>query len=297
MYERILVPLDSSKLADMVLPYAEVLAGALDSEVTLLYVCEPKEEPYRRVHEFYLGKISELVKSHIREYLPAKKNTRIKVKSLVPCGKPSEEISNYAKKNNSNLIVMARHGRSGIMRRLMAPIADKVFQATGVPLLLITTSPPPEPSPMGLLNRILLPLDGLESGEVALPYIRELVKKLSAEVILLQVIAPVYPARTLRGLDYVKFNEQQIESMTVNAKQYLEKVGEKLADTKATLRYEVRVGDPAAEIIDFADKIKARLVAISTHHYSGTSQWHPEEIAQRILQATKTPVLLVKGQG
>jgi len=294
MFERILVPLDSSKLADVVLPYAEVLAGALNSEITLMYVCEPEEKRYQQVHEFYLGKIAELVKSHVREYYPAKKDAKIKVKRIVPLGKPSQAISDYAREHDIGLLVMARRGRSGIMRRLMAQITDKVFQATKIPLLLITTKPHPEPSPTQLLDKILLPLDGSESGEAALPYVGELTKNLWAEVIFLQVIAPVYQVRTLRGLDYVRFAEQQMESMQANAKQYLQKVGEKLADTKATLRHEVRVGDPATEIINFVSKEKPRLVVMSTHHYQGTRQWRSGEIARKILQAAETPVLLVK---
>jgi nucleotide-binding universal stress UspA family protein len=294
MYERILVPLDSSNLADIVLPYAEVLAGELNSEVTLLYVCETEEEHYRRMHEFYLGKIAELVKSHVREQHTEKRDISIEVRAVVSCGKPPEEISSYAKNNNTNLIVMVYSGRSGIMRRLMAEIADKVFQATETPLLLIATKPHLEPSPLGLLDRILLPLDGLQSGEAALPYVSELTKKIAAQVTLLQVVAPVYQVRTLRGLDYIKFTKQQIESMKVNARQYLENVGKVLADTKALPQYEVRVGDPATEIISFTTETNTRLVAISTHRYSGTKQWRAEEIARKILQTTKTPVLLVK---
>ncbi len=278
----------------MVLPYAEELAGALDSEVTLIYVCEPQEKPYRRVHEFYLGKIAELVKSRVKEQHDGKRDSGIRVKSVVPCGKPSEEISDYAKKNDTSLIVIAYRGRSGIMGRLMAPLADKVFRATGTPLLLITSKPQPELSRTHLLDKILLPLDGSESGEAALPYISELTKRLWAEVTLLQVITPVYQAHTIRGLETVRFTEQQIASTKVNAKGYLEKVAGKLTGTKATLQYEVKVGDPATEIIGFATETKARLVAISTHHYPGTKQWKAEEIAQKILQATETPVLLVK---
>ena len=141
MLERILVPLDSSELADAVLPYAEFLAGAENSKITLMYVCEPGEKLYRQVHKFYLEKIAELVKSHVREYYPAKKEAKLEIKSIVPLGKPSAEIASYARQHETSLIIMNRGGRSGIMRRLMAPIADRVFKATGIPLLLITSKP------------------------------------------------------------------------------------------------------------------------------------------------------------
>ncbi len=295
MYERILVPLDSSKLADVVLPYAELLAGALDSEVTLMYVCEPKEKQYQRVHEFYLGKIAKLVKSHIREQHPGKRGASIEVKSVVLCGKPSEEISNYAHKNSANLIVMARSGRSGIMRRLMAQIADRVFQATRIPLLLITAKPYPEPGPLQLMDRILLPLDGSESHEAALPYITELTKRLKADVFLLRVVTRVHQVRTTHGTEYVRFTEQQLESMKATAEQYLENVGRKLADTKAIPNYEVRIADDTAtEIVNFARENDVRLIAISTHRHSAIRQWLAGSIVHKILQAADKPILLVK---
>ena len=44
MYERILVPLDGSALAEGVIPYVKQLAKGSNSRVTALYVAEPKEE-------------------------------------------------------------------------------------------------------------------------------------------------------------------------------------------------------------------------------------------------------------
>ena len=60
MYEKILVPLDGSALAEVALPYAEDLAGRLGSDVTLVYVSELNEEPSQHMHELYLEKISKL---------------------------------------------------------------------------------------------------------------------------------------------------------------------------------------------------------------------------------------------
>jgi nucleotide-binding universal stress UspA family protein len=298
MYERILVPLDSSKLADMVLPYAEVLAGVLNSRVTLLYVSESEEEHYLRAHKFYLGKIAELVRSHIKERYPEKKATSIRVKAAVMAGKPAEEIVDYARENNISLVVIAGRGRTGIMRRLMGHVADKVFQATKIPLLIITAKPYPEPSPLQLIDRILLPLDGSKSGEAALPYIIKLAKRLRVDVTMLRVVTPVQQVRTIRGLDYVKFTEQQLESTKASAQQYLESLDKKLAGTKAFLHHEVRIADnPATEIVNLANERNVRLLAIATHRYAGIRRLISGSIAQKILKATNKPVLLVKATG
>ena len=44
MYEKILIPLDGSELAEVALPYAEELAQRLGSEITLLYVLKSGSE-------------------------------------------------------------------------------------------------------------------------------------------------------------------------------------------------------------------------------------------------------------
>jgi nucleotide-binding universal stress UspA family protein len=295
VYKKILVPLDSSKLADMVLPYAEALAGSLNSRVTLLYVCETEEEHYLRVHQFYLGKIAELVKSHIRENYPEKKDTNVSVKSAVVTGKPSEEISHYAMKNDVDLIILAGRGRTNIMRRLMGNIADKVFQATEKPLLLISSKPYPQPSPLQLLNRILLPLDGTANQEAILPHIMELAKQLYAEVVLFRVLTPQQQLRTTRRVEYVRFTRQQLESMKTKAERHLEEIRRKLAKTKALINYEVRIADdPAVEIAKFARERDVRLLAIATRRYAGIRRFFAGSTAQRILQTTDKPVLLVR---
>ncbi len=294
MYERILVPLDSSSLADTVLPYAEVMAGALKSRVTLLYVSESEETPYHRVHEFYLGKIAQLVKSHIKEHYPERKDVSIRIKSAVVKGKPAEEISDHVRENNISLVIMAGHGRVGVMRRPMVSIVRKVFHATGVPLLLIRAKPYLETGMPQLLNRILLPLDGLKSGEAALPYVKKLTRWLPAEVTLLQVVAPSRHVHTLGGLDHVQFTGDQIETMKDIAREYLENTRKKLAGTKATLQCEVRVGDPGAEITRLAEKTNSRLVVLATHRHSALRQWIWGSVPQKVLQTTDKPILLVK---
>ena len=296
MFDKILVPVDSSKLADVVLPYAEELAGNFNSELTLIYVCEPGEQKHRLVHKFYMGKIAELVKSQIEENYPRKRNTVIKVKSEVPIGKPETAISDYANSNDIGLILMAGRGRSGIMRRLMGQIADGVLRDTGMPLLLTTTTKPPlELGPMHLLDKILMPLDGSENAEAALPNVKEFVKKMGTEVVLLRVITPRQHVHTIGGLNYVRLTNREIESEKVNAQRYLERVGKKLSGTRVILRHEVRVGeDIAKEIIQFASEISARLIVITPRRATGIGRWISGSKTQNILQATKVPVLLLR---
>ena len=205
-------------------------------------------------------------------------------------------ISDYANNNDINLIVIAGRGRSGIMRRLMRQIADRVLRDTSMPVLLTkTTKPSSELGPMHLLDKILIPLDGSKNDEAALPCIKEFVKKMGTEVTLLRVVAPGQHVHTVGGLNYIRFNEQEIASLKANAGRYIEDVGTRLAGRGASIRYETKIGeDPAKEIIDTAKRVNARLIVITTRRQAGIGRRISGSTTQKVLQATNIPVLLLR---
>ena len=133
MYERILVPLDGSELAQISLPYAEKLAKALGSQIILIYVSESDEDRYHHMHQFYLQQMVEAAKRDAERFQDRQEVGTIKVDSVITAGDPAEEIVEYASKQDIGLIVMSTHGRSGIKRWAMGSVADKVLRATVQP--------------------------------------------------------------------------------------------------------------------------------------------------------------------
>lgn len=294
MFKRILVLLDGSELGELVLPYAEELAGALNSEVELVYVCESTESQYRHMYQLYIEKMAQQVGGHIEE-----KGSKTTVTPVVLDGHPAAAIIDYAENNDISLIVMATHGRSGIMSWTMGGCAHKILYGVNILVLLVRASvPTPSGNKEGqILNRILVPLDGSEAGEAVLPYVRELTEKLELEVILFQVIAPGQHVHTIGGLSYFLFPEQQVEKMKASARQYLEGVSGRFAGTRATVRSELGSGDPATEIIKFASETDTRLVAMATHGHSGIGRWAFGSVTHKVLHSGNTPLLLVRAPG
>jgi nucleotide-binding universal stress UspA family protein len=291
MWKRILVPLDGSNLAELALTYVEELATAFGSEVILLYVSEPKEEQYRHMHQLYLEEVAKRVKEHVKK--------RAKIKTAILTGEAAEEIINYAQKNKASVIIMASHGRSGITAWVMGSVANNVLRAAEVPVLIIRVSKPSRKTPpKRLVERVLLPLDGSERGEVAVPYVRELINKLGVEVILFGVVAAGQHIRTIGGLDYILYPEAELELVKAEAREYLDRVYRRLKGKKEALRLELKVSDDVAgEIIRFADKAKISLIAISAHGHSGIEKWVFGSVANKIVQASKIPVLVVRAAG
>ena len=131
MYERILLPLDGSEISERAIPHAEALAlGCEAKKVTIVHV----EEQERYEGMLAGGKRPGVYLQRTAKRLEAKGiATSIKVLT----GNPAEAIVSFAEKNPCDIIVMASHGRSGVSRWAIGSVADKVFRASTVPVLLV----------------------------------------------------------------------------------------------------------------------------------------------------------------
>jgi len=148
MYKKILVPLDGSKLAECALPYVEEIAkGCGTEEVVLVSVTErvqgyrlfddPSQLQGQRLILEEVGKKQEQAQRYLVRI--AKKLTAkgIKVRTEVLFWPPAEAIASYAEQNGADIIVMSSHGRSGPSRWTHGSVADKVFRASPVPVLMV----------------------------------------------------------------------------------------------------------------------------------------------------------------
>ena len=106
MFERILLPLDGSEIAEMALPYGEELARSFGSELILFHVPGQEHRPeYEHIHQVYLERLAETVKRNIRN--DQRGNEEGKVITKVEAGEPTENICNFVEKNNIDLVIMA----------------------------------------------------------------------------------------------------------------------------------------------------------------------------------------------
>jgi nucleotide-binding universal stress UspA family protein len=290
MLDKILVPLDGSDLGELALIYMKELAPAFNSEVHLVSVCEKHDSEYRRMVQLYTEKVTEQLQNDFK-----KSSFTVTIKPVVLDGEPAAEIARYAKQKQMSLIIIVSHGHSGIMPWTMGSTANKVVQSTHQPVLLVRASMfNSKRRQVRVFSRILLPLDGSEVGEAALPYISEIALRLKSEVTLLSVIESSQHVRTIGGQDYIHYPEQQIESIKIDINKYLSVVSKKLTDSGVNVRSIVKEGDAAAEIIKYAKEHNVRLVAMSSHGRSGMRQWVFGSVSNKVLHAGKTPLLLVR---
>ncbi len=287
MFEKILVPLDGSNLAEQSLPYVTELASAFASEVTLIGVCEPEETDQ--------GEVCRLTISNKADEMEHKLSpSGSKVRTVVLEGRPAPQIIDYAEKSNTGLIILTSHGSSGLAPWSLGGTVQKILQLKSkIPLLLIK----PQEVPVecnGLFSQIILPIDGSKASEATIPYVVELVRKFETDVTLLRVIEEGHHVRTLGGLQYIPYYDQDINKARAKAAEYLIEVSTAFARTKARLKREVRQGDAAREILKMIEEKGQCLVAMASHGHSGIDAWTFGSVTHKIVQASSRPILIVK---
>lgn len=274
---KIIVPLDGSPLAEVALPYAEEIAGKMESEVILLTVITSEETEDYHTHYTYMSKMVDITQRQIGKYLKEPEKTVIKVGTATRVGNPAEGILDYINKGHQCLVVMATHGHSGISRWAMGSVADKVVRSDmKQPLLLIRAKGAhPDVRARRIFKKALVPLDGSAESESVIPYISEIAINLRMELILLRVIP-------------------KTNHVFASTEAYLQNRCQQLEEKGISTRYEVRVGAPADQIIDLADDSASDIVAMSTRGQTAVTLWSLGSVAQKVLLGGNTPLLLIK---
>jgi nucleotide-binding universal stress UspA family protein len=288
MLEKILVPLDGSKLSEASLGPGVELAQAFDSELHLLGVCEGQDERHCRLMQAYLGKNAEVM----RGSSPGKP---LKVRTVVLSGEPADRVVDYAARESMSLLITVTHGHTGIMPWTMGGTANKIVHGAPVPVLLLRAAEVKRKGPRkSIFARMLLPLDGSEAGATALPLVLEIAARLKGEVTLLSVVESGQQVHTIGGLDFIRFPEQQVQKMKQELSAYLEAAVQKFRDRGVEARGVLKSGHAAQEILQSAKAAAARLVAMSSHGKSGLREWVFGSVSNKVLHAGKTHLLLVK---
>jgi len=147
MYNKILVPLDGSKLAECVLPHVEALAkGCQVKEVEFVRVFEPFRMPSSG--EFVMSE-QDMAKLDVEHRAEAEKYIQEVARNAHTNGVKAsgkvikkregvaEDLADYAKNSDIDTIVIATHGRSGPSRWVWGSVADRILRSSCVPVLMV----------------------------------------------------------------------------------------------------------------------------------------------------------------
>ena len=320
MFQRILVPLDGSARAGQAIPVAARLAHFSRGTVVLLRVVHFATEvvPYLAVDSSTLrtnidAELEE-AKQYVRRMTRLSSLRDVHTETDVIIGSVATTILLEIETRHSDLIVMCSHGYTGIKRWVLGSVAEKVTHHAPVPVLVLREGGPAlVGTPLHAEGpvRALVPLDGSEQAKAALVPAAQLVAALAAPG-----PGALHLTRVVVLPDEAKISTSERDAIMHKAKQYLGATAEHLreglaaspvADLKLAITWSVTIADDIAlGIIRVAENGEdaegagvfggCDLIAMATHGRGGMQRWTLGSVTQRVLHATRLPLLIVRPQ-
>lgn len=296
MFKNILVPLDGSKLAEAAIPVAASLTKTLNAPVTLLHIIEKDapQEVHKDHHITQADEASAYLEGLAKRAFPADAKVDWHVHTAAVKDVAVSIVEHAMTEFQPDLIVMCTHGSSGVRELLFGSIAQQVVAHGKTPLLLIK----PEVNSVRTFkpDKILVPLDTGPVHDDSLPITKELAKAYQSEIYLLTVVptfstvagekaaaSSLLPATTSAMLDI------KVENAETDLQAHLDE----LKEEKFRVRAEIVRGDPATEIVNLSEKLKADLVVLTTHRKAGAAAFWARSVAPNVTRRAHVPILLI----
>ena len=283
MLERILVPLDGSATAEAVLKHVRSLLLVKDADVQLLHVVPvlPAFEGSWNEAPQALSALQDKGEAYVDDLRKRLESRGARARGVVRVGFPAETILDFAERERSTLIVMSTHGRTGLARWALGSVAEKILRASPAPVLAVRSfarGPAGESAPTAGENlpfkKLLVCVDDSDLSLEIVPSAVELARAFGAHVSILNVLedhlayGPPVPQMTRA---FALFRDAGVKAEPI-----------------------LRKGDPASEILDAAAELGMDWIALTTHGRSGIKRWALGSVAERILRASTTPLLVVR---
>jgi nucleotide-binding universal stress UspA family protein len=307
MYTRILVPLDGSTRAERSIPVAARIARATGGTVVLVQVVTVPftYSPYLG-SAIYADEAIEADLNAVERYLDtlahAESLADIKTTTKAIFGSAAPEILSTANSYNIDLIVMTSQGKTGMKRWMLGSVAQKIARSSSMPVLVLHEKGP-------LPVRPHLDYRPLRALEPAAQLVAALAAPVQGSLHLMRVVKPP-TAEELRAVSDRESIERLKENKLHRAKTYLNSIVAQLregplAHLKLSITWSVVVDhDVAHMIIHMAENGedaegagvfgRCDLIAMATHGRGGLQYWILGSITERVLGATKLPILIVR---
>lgn len=296
MFEKILVPLDLSPLAECVLPHALVLARVFGAQLVLFHVLSrpEKQNQLRAVDplEWHLRRAE--AESYLQNVCARLEEAGATCETQVTDGDAAEQIVDLARGNTQiGLVLISTHGQSGLSPWNVSSVAHKVTMRVQSSLMIVRAYQA-APADIAALHyeRVLAPLDNSARAECILPLAAALARVPDTQIMLAHVVQrPPMPRRTPPSREDTELADRIVERNRSEAEQYLEGVRSQLPPETVVPR--LLISDHVAgSLHELADQEAVDLVLLSAHGYSGDTRWPYGGLAAHFVAYGSSPLLI-----
>jgi nucleotide-binding universal stress UspA family protein len=296
MFNRILVPLDGSALAECVLPHVIAFAKVFDAEVTLLQVLEPPHSPAiaQAVDPLEWQFVKAETHAYLNDVTARLKSSGLKAKNRIEEGRAADHIVEFAQQNSIDLIVLSSHGRSGLSDWNISSVVEKISLRAYTSMLIVRAyqSVNNDLADQGY-RQLLVPLDGSQRAEVVLPATKAISQYYRSKTLLAHLVCkPAMHSRLPLTLAETELVNQMIDHNRKWTAKYLEEIRSHSMQG-VDCRIHILEGS-YTELHDLVEVEGVDLVLLSAHGQSGNPRWPYGGVTLSFIVYGTAPLLIVQ---
>jgi nucleotide-binding universal stress UspA family protein len=300
---RILVPVDFSAESLQALRYGCAFARHDGATLDLLHAVENLApltfggaEVVSTLAVQYAAEAESSARTALENLAPRTWTEGLAVERHAIQGATAETILNHARATHADLICVGTHGRGGVTRMLLGSVAEKIVQRASCNVLVVRRLErdfvKPE-SDTPALERVLVPIDFSERGQIALAEGAALAARFKAELHLLHVIEDTSPTTSEIAIASSVVRSYILELTRAGERQLAEQKIPGPAAAGAVKR-KVVVGAPISRITSYAMDEEIDLIVMGTHGRTGASHWLLGSVAERVVRSAPCPVMVCR---
>ena len=296
MFNRILLPMDRSPLAECVLPHTVAIARAFESRLTLAHVMESRSRAnWRRAVDPLNWQIRKAeAEGYLDDLAQRLQQAGLPAEKQILEGPAAEQIVEFSRTNDIPLIMLSSHGQSGLSGWNVSSIVQKIVLRAHTSIMIIRAYQLASTDMTGLgYHRLLIPMDGSQRAEFILPVVATLARTQDAQILLAHVIRPPeMPRQMPPAREEIELADRLVELNHAEAVRYLDDLRSRLpGEAQARVLVSAHV---AATLHELVDQENIDLVLLSAHGHSGLTRWPYGSVVMSFITFGTTPLLIMQ---
>lgn len=299
MFERIVVPLDGSCLAEWALPHAINLVKAFDIELVLIRVMQQAGGTRLQypADPIALDAIHAEAAAYLDSVATRLGTLGVHPETRILEGETVDQIINFVRQDGTTLLVMTSHGIGGISHYMLGSVAHKSILQAHVSFLLVRAfSDQCQMLQEYHYNRITVPLDGSSRSECVLPIVELLSRHNDSTVDLVSIVPSLGHHYQIDKNDPRLSTVQELQTdFKERIVAYLDRIAERLKNECLHVQTLVRVADsPISAVWESTRKDQSDLVIMAAHGRNCVNHWPLGALPLNALVYGETPLLVLQ---
>jgi len=288
IFKKILCPLDFSEYSTLALRYAVAIARENEAFLALCHSIPDLSPARSYLDSRFINTVDETLISSATAKLDQFAGDIVplnqRVLKTIERGDPCEAILKNAMETGADLIVMGTHGYSGYEQYFVGSVTNKVLHKSSLPVLVVCRQSHhfihENSSRRVEIKKILCPLD-FESNS------REIAN-------LALAVARMYRSQVTFLHAVPKPNQEEWAQQQSFTTGKLKEFVDPAKEDWCSMRFQVRPGKPAEEILKTVEEDQSDLVVLGHHSRTPAEDLFLGSVARRVVTDSRCPVLVAR---